>query len=146
MILGDKPLIFEVVLSQLPPHTSPTSASLPSTYMTSSLGITPSRYGQPKDQGSKHHQLAIEDPRDSGSQSGEEVTDSPRRYCQASSLVSHILFCASFNNYNLYIRTNGNTLQLLVQVHNLLQCDDGKEGGTEHGGMPGLAIEIPKVQ
>jgi hypothetical protein len=43
------------------------------------------------------------------------------------------------------IRTNGNALQLLVQVHCLPQCDDGKEGGTEHGGVPRVVVEIPKL-
>jgi hypothetical protein len=44
------------------------------------------------------------------------------------------------------IRTNGNALRLLVQVHYLPQHDDGKEGGTEHGGVLGVAIEVPKLQ
>jgi hypothetical protein len=44
------------------------------------------------------------------------------------------------------IWTNGNALWLLVQVHGLSQCDDGKEDRTEHGGVPGLAVEIPKLQ
>jgi hypothetical protein len=44
------------------------------------------------------------------------------------------------------IRTNGNALRLLIQVHYLLQCDDGKEGGTELGGVPGVAVEVPKPQ
>jgi hypothetical protein len=46
----------------------------------------------------------------------------------------------------IYIRTDGNALRLLVQVHYLPQHDDGKEGGTEHGGVPGVAIEVPKLQ
>jgi hypothetical protein len=44
------------------------------------------------------------------------------------------------------IRTNGNALGLLVQVHCLLQCDDSKEGRIEHGGVPGVAVEVPKLQ
>jgi hypothetical protein len=43
------------------------------------------------------------------------------------------------------ITTNGNALQLLVQVHGLPQHDDGKEGGTEHGGVPGMAVAVPKL-
>jgi hypothetical protein len=44
------------------------------------------------------------------------------------------------------IRTNGNALWLFVQLHCLPQRDDGKEGGTEHGGVIGVAIEVPKLQ
>jgi hypothetical protein len=44
------------------------------------------------------------------------------------------------------IRINGNALRLLVQVHYLPQRDNGKEGGIEHGGVPGVAIEVPKLQ
>jgi hypothetical protein len=44
------------------------------------------------------------------------------------------------------ITINGIALQLLVQVHGLLQCDDGKEGGTEHGGVPGMAVAVPKLR
>jgi hypothetical protein len=44
------------------------------------------------------------------------------------------------------IRTNGNALRLLVQVHYLPQHDDGKEGGTEHGGVLGVVVEVPKLQ
>jgi hypothetical protein len=43
------------------------------------------------------------------------------------------------------IRTNGTALQLLVQVHGLLQRDDGKEGGIEHGGVPGVAVAVTKL-
>jgi hypothetical protein len=43
------------------------------------------------------------------------------------------------------ITTNGNALRLLVQVHGLPQRDDGKEGGTEHGGVPGMAVAVPKL-
>jgi hypothetical protein len=43
------------------------------------------------------------------------------------------------------ITTNGNVLWLLVQVHGLLQHDDGKECGTEHGGVPGMAVVVPKL-
>jgi hypothetical protein len=42
--------------------------------------------------------------------------------------------------------TNGNALWLLVQVHYLPQHDDSKEGGTEHGGVPGVTIVVPKLQ
>jgi hypothetical protein len=58
-------------------HASPAPASLLSVYTPSSPGITPSCYGQPKYQGSKHHHLAIGDPKDSGSQRGKDVVDSP---------------------------------------------------------------------
>jgi hypothetical protein len=44
------------------------------------------------------------------------------------------------------IRTNGNVLRLLVQVHCLSQPDDDKEGGTEDGGVPGVAVEVPRLQ
>jgi hypothetical protein len=27
-----------------------------------------------------------------------------------------------------------------------LQRDDGKEGGIEHGGVPGVAVEVTKLQ
>jgi hypothetical protein len=43
------------------------------------------------------------------------------------------------------IRTNGNALRLLVQVHYLPQHDDGKECGIEHGGVPGVVVEVPKL-
>jgi hypothetical protein len=43
------------------------------------------------------------------------------------------------------IRTNGIALWLLVQVHDLPQCNDGKEGGTEHGSVPGVTIVVPKL-
>jgi hypothetical protein len=45
----------------------------------------------------------------------------------------------------IFITTNGNALQLLVPVHGLLQCDDGKEGGAEHGGVLGIAVAVPKL-
>jgi hypothetical protein len=44
------------------------------------------------------------------------------------------------------IMTNGNALQLLVKVHCLPQRDDGKEGGIEHGGVPGVVVAVPKLQ
>jgi hypothetical protein len=44
------------------------------------------------------------------------------------------------------IMTNGNALRLLVQMHGLSQHDDGKEGRTKHGGVPGVAVEVPKLQ
>jgi hypothetical protein len=44
------------------------------------------------------------------------------------------------------ITTNGNALRLLVQVHGLSQCDDGKEVGIEHGGVLGMAVVVPKVR
>jgi hypothetical protein len=44
------------------------------------------------------------------------------------------------------IRTNGNALRLLVQVHGLLQRDDCKEGGIERGGVPGMAIAVLMLQ
>jgi hypothetical protein len=44
------------------------------------------------------------------------------------------------------IRANGNALYLLVQVHYLPQCSDGKEGGTEHDSVLGVAVEVPKLQ
>jgi hypothetical protein len=31
-------------------------------------------------------------------------------------------------------------------VHGLLQHDDGKEGGIEHGGVLGMAVVVPKQQ
>jgi hypothetical protein len=111
--------------------------------MPSSLGISPTRYGQPKDQGSKHHQLAIGDPRDRGSQSSEDFTDSPQRYCQPLSLISPLvhhfpgLICVS---------TNGNALRMIVQVHVVPQRDDDKERGTEQGDVPGLGVDVPKLQ
>jgi hypothetical protein len=37
-------------------------------------------------------------------------------------------------------------LRLLVQVHGLPQRDDGKEGGTKHGGVPGMVVVVPKLQ
>jgi hypothetical protein len=43
------------------------------------------------------------------------------------------------------ITTNGNTLRLLVHVHGLPQRDEGKEGGIEHGGVPGMAVAVPKL-
>jgi hypothetical protein len=43
------------------------------------------------------------------------------------------------------ITTNGNALRMLVQVHGLPQHDDGKEGGTEHGGVLGMAVVVPKL-
>jgi hypothetical protein len=46
----------------------------------------------------------------------------------------------------ILIRTHDNAHRLLVQVHYLLQRDNDKEGGTEHGGVPGVAIEVPKLQ
>jgi hypothetical protein len=82
----------------LPPRESPTSVSLLSAYTPSSLSISPSRNGQPKDKGSKHHHLVIRDPRHHGIQSGEDVTDSPRQYRQPLSLVSNAWSCASFNS------------------------------------------------
>jgi hypothetical protein len=42
------------------------------------------------------------------------------------------------------IRINGNTLWLLIQMHYLPQHDDDKEGGIEHGGVLGVAVEVPK--
>jgi hypothetical protein len=43
-------------------------------------------------------------------------------------------------------RTNGNALRLLVQVHDFLQCDNSKEGGTEYGGVSRVAIEVLKLR
>jgi hypothetical protein len=43
------------------------------------------------------------------------------------------------------ITTNGSALRLLVQMHGLPQCDDGKEGGTEHGGVSRMAVVVPKI-
>jgi hypothetical protein len=40
------------------------------------------------------------------------------------------------------IRTNGNVIRLLVQLHDVPQCDKGKEGEIEHGGVPGMAIAV----
>jgi hypothetical protein len=34
---------------------------------------------------------------------------------------------------------------LLVQVHCLPQRDDCQIGGIEHGGVPGVAVEVPKL-
>jgi hypothetical protein len=62
----------------LPPRESPTSVSILSAYMPSSLSVSPSRNGQPKDKGSKHHHLVIRDPKHHGIQSGEDVADSPQ--------------------------------------------------------------------
>jgi hypothetical protein len=39
----------------------------------------------------------------------------------------------------------GNVLRLLVQVLSLLQHDDDKEGGIEHGGVLGVAIAVLKL-
>jgi hypothetical protein len=44
------------------------------------------------------------------------------------------------------IRTNGNAIWLLVQVHGLPQCDDGKEGETEHGGVPRMVVVVSKLR
>jgi hypothetical protein len=44
------------------------------------------------------------------------------------------------------IRTNGNAIQLLVQVRGLPQCDDGKECGTEHSSVLGMAVAVLKLQ
>jgi hypothetical protein len=52
---------------QLPPCTSPALASLLSAYTPSSLDISLNHHGQPKDQGSKHQLLAIEDHRNCNS-------------------------------------------------------------------------------
>jgi hypothetical protein len=46
----------------------------------------------------------------------------------------------------IFITTNGSALWLLFQMHDLPQCDDGKEGGTEHSGVAGVVIEVPKLQ
>jgi hypothetical protein len=43
------------------------------------------------------------------------------------------------------IRTNHNALMLLVQVHSLLQWDNVKEGGTEHGSIPVVAVVVMKL-
>jgi hypothetical protein len=43
------------------------------------------------------------------------------------------------------IRTNGNALQLLVHVHDVLHCDDDKAGGIEHGSVPGMVIAVSKL-
>jgi hypothetical protein len=45
----------------------------------------------------------------------------------------------------IFITTNDNALQLLVQVHGLSQRDDGKEGGIEQGGVPRMAVVVPKL-
>jgi hypothetical protein len=44
------------------------------------------------------------------------------------------------------IRTNGNALRLIVPVHDVLQHDNDNAGGIEHGGVPGLGVEVPKLQ
>jgi hypothetical protein len=44
------------------------------------------------------------------------------------------------------ISPNGNVLRLLVQVLSLLQHDDDKEGGIEHGGVLGVAIAVLKLR
>jgi hypothetical protein len=31
-------------------------------------------------------------------------------------------------------------------VHGLPQCEDDKEGGIEHGGVPGMAVAVPKLR
>jgi hypothetical protein len=43
------------------------------------------------------------------------------------------------------IMTIGNAFRLLVQVRGLLQRDDDKEGGIEHGGVSGMAVAVPKL-
>jgi hypothetical protein len=43
------------------------------------------------------------------------------------------------------IRTNGNVIWLLVQMCELPQRDDDKEGGTEHGCVPGMAVVVLKL-
>jgi hypothetical protein len=88
--------------TRLPPGESPASTSLLSAYTPSSLSISPSRYGQLNDHGSKHHHLAVRDPRDRGSQCGEDIVDSPRWYCQPPSLISHTWSCALFNSCKFY--------------------------------------------
>jgi hypothetical protein len=62
---------------RLPPHESPASACLLLSYTLPSLSISPSRYGEQKDQGSKHHHLAIRDPRHRGIQSDKYIVVSP---------------------------------------------------------------------
>jgi hypothetical protein len=83
---------------QLPPRKSPALASLLSAYTLSSFSISPSRYGQPNDQGSKHHHLVIGDPKHCGIQSGEYNPNSPQWYRQPPTLVSNTWSFASFNN------------------------------------------------
>jgi hypothetical protein len=46
----------------------------------------------------------------------------------------------------IFIRINGNAIQLLVQVCGLPQHDDGKDGGTEHGGVLRMAVAVPKLR
>jgi hypothetical protein len=75
-------------LRRLPPPGSP------------SLSISPSWYGQPKNQGSKHHHLAVRDPRYCGIQSGEYIANSPRLYRQPPLLVSNTWSSASFSFNN----------------------------------------------
>jgi hypothetical protein len=128
---------------RLPPRASPASAPPLLTYTPSSQGISHTWYGQPKDQGSKHHQLAIGDPQDGGSKSSEDFADSPRRYCQPPALISPLVH---FFLGLICIGTNGNALGLIVQVHGAPQRDDGNVGGTEHGDVPGLGVEVPKLQ
>jgi hypothetical protein len=41
---------------------------------------------------------------------------------------------------------NSNALWLLVQVHGLPQHDDSKEGGTEHAGVSGMVVAVPKLR
>jgi hypothetical protein len=43
------------------------------------------------------------------------------------------------------IRTNDNTLWLLVQVHGFPQHDDDKKGGTKHGGVLGVTVAVPNL-
>jgi hypothetical protein len=45
----------------------------------------------------------------------------------------------------LSITTNGNAPRLLVQVHGFPQCGVEKEGGTEHGGVLGMEVTVPKL-
>jgi hypothetical protein len=123
---------------RLPPRASPASTPLLLTYMCSSQGISHTQYGQPKDQGSKHHKHAIGDPLDGGNQSSKDYANSPRRYCQPPSLIS---FLVHFFPSLICIRTNGNALGLIVP-----QCDDSNAGGTEHGGVPGVGVEVPNLQ
>jgi hypothetical protein len=56
-----------------------------------------------------------------------------------SAFVTHKSSCAFFPGL-ICIRTNGNALGLIVQVHGVSQHDDSNAGGTEHGGVPGLVL------
>jgi hypothetical protein len=62
-----------------------------------------------------------------------------------SAFVARKSSCAFFPCL-ICIRINGNAFGLIVQMHGVLQRDDDNAGGIEHGGVPGLVVEVPKLQ